>query len=129
MRLVPAEYYLLECTEEGELHFTWSRGGDEGKTIKVSEEVREKVDAMRREYNLNKLKESYTPPFNVLDGVMWHVEFRYENRDKSIYSSGENAWPAERLREGITAINTYLLSLGEAATEADIIGRIPYRDL
>ena len=57
---------------------------------------------------------------------MWHAYIRFQKN--SISASGSNAWPSEKLWAGVEAINSYIQSLIDASTEADVIERIPYLD-
>ena len=85
-----------------------------------------RVDALVAEYGLHRLKESYRPRMEVLDGYDWHVRIRF--RENSIYSGGFNAGPSGKLASGIAAINQYVESLVDASSEEDVIFRQDYRE-
>ncbi|MBR5700102.1 MAG: hypothetical protein IKX37_03320 [Bacteroidales bacterium] len=127
MRISPAEYYLLQRTEEGEMQLTWAKDASDGTIIRVADDALEQVESMVQAYKLNRLKENYRPIGHVLDGTMWNVYFRYEKG--SVSSGGDNAWPGEKLWNGVEAINAYLNTLIDAATEADVVGTVSNRDL
>ena len=85
-----------------------------------------RVDAMVAEYGLRRLKESYQPRMEVLDGYDWHVRIRF--RENTISSGGFNAGPPGKLASGIAAINQYVESLVDASSEEDVIFRQDYRE-
>lgn len=115
----PLEYYRLETTEEGVARLGHSKGENEIIWIKVDQEVFDTVADLIRQYKLYKLKRDYEPPFEVLDGRSWYLHAN--NGKDGFSSSGYNAWPPKKLREGIDAVNAYLKSLIDAATPDDII--------
>lgn len=119
MRAYPAEYYRLEYTEGKDLTLAWARNSSPVTVIRVPAEAARKVTSLIEEYKLYNLKESYTPPFKVLDGISWNVSFSVGG--KEIYSSGENAWPAEKIRDGIKAINACFGTLIDASKEEDVL--------
>ena len=125
MREYPREYYLLEVSEENGLTLTWSKSNSPYTVLRVPEEASEKVRALINQYKLYKLKDSYLPPFDVRDGEMWHVYFRFEKGNKSC--SADNAWPPKELWSGVEAVNAYFNTLIEASGEADIIEVKPNR--
>lgn len=109
MREYPHEFYRLERSEEKGLILTRAANGSEETTFAVPEEVAEKVAFLINEYKLYRLKETYRPPCQVLDGTMWHLYFKFDKGGVSC--SADNAWPPKRLQEGIEAINSYLGSI------------------
>lgn len=114
MREYPHEYYRLEYTEENVLTLSWSKCNSPEAVIPVPDQVAEEVKALILEYKLYKLKRSYKPPFDVRDGIMWHVYFGIGDGHTSC--SADNAWPPTRLREGIEAVNAYLNRLIDPAS-------------
>ena len=119
MREYPREYYRLEDTEEHGLTLSWAKSNSPITVIRVPQESAEKLRSLVKEYNLFKLKHSYTPPFDVRDGIMWHVYIRFEN--KNVYTSADNAWPPGRLNDGIKAVNAWFNELIDASSQEDII--------
>ena len=101
----PLEYIRVERTDEG-IRMDYSRFGEEQKVVLLPDGAMEHIDSLFREYGLKKLKESYRPRVQILDGTMWHVYFGYE--ENPISSGGSNAWPPKRQMEGISAINAWL---------------------
>ena len=101
-------------------------GGPDIIIIRGPEDLFGRIDAIVAEYKLHRLKNIYTPRAHVLDGYMWHAYIRFQKN--SISASGSNAWPSEKLWAGVEAINSYIQSLIDASTEADVIERIPYLD-
>ncbi|MCR5326676.1 MAG: hypothetical protein K6E37_08035 [Bacteroidales bacterium] len=119
MREYPHEYWRLENTKESGLTLSWAKCNSDITVLRVPEEAVQKLTDLVNQYKLYKLKSSYKPPFDVRDGIMWHVYIRYEKSDT--YSSADNAWPPKALWSGIEAINAYLDTLISASTESDIL--------
>lgn len=115
MREYPREYYRLERTEDGSLTLTWAKSSSPEAVLAVPDEAAEQVKSLIEEYKLYKLKSSYRPPFDVRDGIMWHVYFSVG--ETHISCSADNAWPPEKLREGIEAVNACLSNWIEKAAE------------
>ena len=62
----------------------------------------------------------------VLDGTSWHMYMRFQKG--SISSGGNNATAPAKRMQAIYSINSYLQSLIDASTEADIILQENYRE-
>ena len=117
----PNLWYEVTRGDDGTVRIAWSQHNEPDITIiRGPEDFFERVDAIVAEFRLYRLKNSYYPRMQVLDGIMWHAYIRFEKN--SISSGGTNAWPPEKLRAGIDAINNYIQSLIDVSTEADIIG-------
>ena len=119
MREYPREYYRLENTAEQGLTLTRSKSNSPYTVMRVSAAAAEQVRSLINEYKLYRLKDSYRPPFDVKDGIMWHVYFKFDKG--SVSCSADNAWPPEALLSGIKAVNAYCNSLIEASGPEDII--------
>ena len=119
MREYPHEFYRLEATEEHGLTLSWAKSNSPVTVLRVPENAAQELKALVEEYKLYRLRHMYTPPFDVRDGIMWHVYFTIGECD--ISCNGDNAWPPGKLREGIEAINAYFNKLIEASTEEDVI--------
>ena len=119
MRAYPYEYYRLECSEDGALTLSWSKVSSDLTVLRVPDDAAREAVSIIEQYRLTGLKSSYRPVGRVLDGTMWHVYFTVGEKD--ISCNGENAWPAERQRKGIEAMNAYFNTLIEAAKEEDIL--------
>ncbi|MBO4476596.1 MAG: hypothetical protein J5737_07750 [Bacteroidales bacterium] len=119
MREYPREYYRLENTEDKGLTLSWAKSNSPVTVLRVPEESVEKLTSLINQYKLYKMKDRYTPPFDVRDGIMWHVYFRYEGSSTS--TSADNAWPPEPMKKGIEEINAYFGRLIEASSQEDII--------
>ena len=92
---------------------------------KAPADLLEKIGEMVSKYKVYKLKRSYQPSMEILDGYGWHMFIAYENG--YIGSGGSNAWPSEKDWQGVAAINKYIQDIIDAATEADIIEVRPLR--
>ena len=93
--------------------------------IKAPADALEKIGSIVKECKLNKLKDSYQPAEQVLDGYGWHVFIEYES--DYIGSGGSNAWPTSSLWKGIATINNYIQGIIDASTEADIIEKTTHQ--
>ena len=103
----PLEYIRVERTDDG-IRMEYSKFDEEQKVVLLPDDALEHIDSLFREYGLKRLKESYRPRVQILDGTMWHVYFGYE--ENPVSSGGSNAWPSGRHWAGISAINAWLRS-------------------
>ena len=121
------EWYCIERGEDGKLQLLYSKDCSPEITIlRCPDNALEKIDGFVRKYKLWNLKNSYVPKFEVLDGYMWHMYIRYDGG--SISTGGSNAWPSKDLMTGLSAITSYVESVIEASTEADVIGTDNHND-
>lgn len=131
--MYPITYYDVKRDENGDVRIAYlekERNYDNPKgpdmiIIPGPEDFFEQVDAIVAKYKLHRLRGTYTPRALVLDGYMWHAYIRFQKN--SISTGGSNAWPKEKLWNGINAINGYIQSQIDASSEADIIDHIDYR--
>ena len=104
----PRVYYLVSADADGKQTLTYSKDDGVQHTVALQEDVLGKIGAIAKSHKLHRLKDHYTPPFQILDGYSWTLYIRYESG--SVSSSGTNARPSKKLKEGIEAINDYLES-------------------
>lgn len=114
----PLENYTLYFDESGNPLIEVVTREGEKKTFPAPAELPGQIDSLAKKHKLWRLKEHYRPPFQVYDGYSWSMRIRYE--DNNISSSGFNAWPGDKLRNGIREINLLLRSVVEAAGETDV---------
>ena len=119
MREYPREYYKLESSDKDGVTLSWAKSNSNITVLHVPEESVQKLDSLIDGYKLYNLKKEYHPPFMVHDGIMWHVYIQYEKG--GVRCTADNAWPPEKLKEGIKAVNAYFNTLIEASKEEDII--------
>ena len=119
MRAYPHEYYRLEMTEEQGMTLSWAKVNSPVTVLRVPESAAQELKSLILEHKLYNLKDSYKPPFRVLDGYMWHLYFRFGS--EGVSCSADNARPPKQLQEGIEAINAFFNRLIDASTEDDII--------
>lgn len=122
----PIDYYKLEKLEDGTVQLGYSHYDNDIHLIRVPEEVITKVTDMVEKYQLWKLKRSYRPKMEILDGYGWHVYIECEKG--SISSGGTNAGPKSELSAGYHSINNYLDSLYTAAAPEDSLGIAYHND-
>ncbi len=125
--MYPIEYYSVKSGADGAVRIAFLRNNEpEVRVIAGPEDFFARVDALVAEYGLRRLKESYRPRMEVLDGYDWHVRIRF--RENSIYSGGFNAGPPCKLASGIAALNQYVESLIDASSEEEVIFRQDYQE-
>ena len=123
----PAEYYRIDRDADGQVCVAWSKQHDADiAVIRGPEDLLDRVAGIVAKYRLYRLKTSYRPRMEVLDGVMWFAAIGYE--EDSIYSGGSNAWPPAKQSAGIDAINAMIEELIAASSESDIIARRSHDD-
>ena len=127
MARYPAEYYRIDRDADGHVCIAWSKQHDADiAVIRGPEDLLGRVAGIVSANKLYKLKNSYRPRMDVLDGFMWHAAIGYEG--DSIYTGGSNAWPPSKQSMGIVAINGMIEELVAASSESDIIARRSHDD-
>lgn len=122
----PITFYQVKKGSDGVVRIAWMKDhGPEVQVINGTDEVLEHIGAITAEYKLHRLRCSYYPSVQVLDGTSWHAYIRFEKG--SVSTGGNNAKAPEKLMGGLYAINSYLQSLIDSAKESDIILREDYR--
>ena len=125
--MYPIKFYEVKRDEDGAVRIAYLKNhGPDVVVIPGPDDFFGRVDALVAEYKLHRLRGSYRPRMQVLDGYGWHVYIRFQRN--SISSGGTNAWPPGKLDGGIDAVNGYIDSLIEASTDADVILRQDYRE-
>ena len=125
--MYPVTYYRVNRGPAGDVKIAWSADNEPDiRVIRGPEDFFDRVDAIVKEYRLYKLKRSYLPTMEILDGYMWHAAIEFEGSYLS--TGGSNAWPPSRLNEGIYAINGIISQCIDASTAADIIDRRSHND-
>ena len=104
----PLVTYLVEKDEKGTQRLIWSKLDGVKHVVVLEEDVLGRIGQIARESRLSRLKENYYPHMDIRDGYSWTLRIRYPGG--SIYSDGMNAYPRQKQRDGIKAINDYLES-------------------
>ena len=117
----PIRFYKVERDSKGVLGLHFSENDEKVTVYKVPEETLDFIDGIVRETKLHKLRTSYRPPVEVLDGYGWYVCISYEKGH--IVSGGQNASAPKAQREGIGRINQHLQEIIDSSSEADILSR------
>lgn len=116
----PTRFYEVKPDSTGTVCIYWSeQHSPDVSVIRAPEDALEHIGALVKEYKLHRLKSSYRPRMQVLDGYGWHMYVRFSGN--SISTGGTNAWPPAKLNAGIHAINAYIGGLIEASAPEDII--------
>ena len=116
----PIFWYRLSKENDGTLALRFSQHTPEITVYRAPDDALEVVKNAVLDYKLYKMKHSYMPPFEILDGYGWHMYIDYG--DEGISSGGSNAAAEEQFEKGVSAIHKYLYGIVESATEGDIIG-------
>ena len=125
--MYPVTFYRVDRDSTGTVRISWSKDNEPDITvIRGPEDLLEKIGAIAAAHKLHRLKNSYWPRMEILDGHGWHMYLRYAKNSTS--SGGSNAWPPEKLLNGISSINGCLRGLIDASTEADVIGHDSHAD-
>ena len=125
--LYPITYYRVTKEADGTVRIAWLKNhGPEVLAIRAGGEVLDRIAAISAEYKLHRLKNSYWPSIQVLDGTSWHTYLHFQKG--GISSGGNNAKGPKKQMDGLQCINDYLQSLIDASSEADIIFRQDFRD-
>lgn len=104
----PITTYEVVLSASGVQTLSYSKYDGVIHSIVLQEDVLGKIDSIVISKKLYRLKERYLPPVTVYDGYSWSIRFSYQTN--SVYSSGCNAYPSQKHREAIRAINDYLES-------------------
>ena len=104
----PLVTYLVEKDEQGVQILTWTKLDGVKHVVTLQEDVLGRIGQLAREHRLSNLKANYYPHMDIRDGYSWTLRIRYPGG--SIYSDGMNAYPRQKQRDGIKAINDYLES-------------------
>lgn len=124
--MYPITFYSAKRDESGAVRIAWLKDhAHEVTVIAGPHDLFERIDEIVEQYKLHRLKNTYTPIADVRDGYMWHAYIRFQKN--SISTRGSNAWPKEKLWDGIKAINEYIQSVIDNAPESDFIETIDYR--
>lgn len=125
--MYPITFYEVKRDSTGAVRIAYiEHNGTDVIVIPGPEDIFEHINQAVAQHKLYKLKNSYWPRMEVLDGYGWHARIRFQHN--SIYSGGSNAWPPAKIYAGINAINNYIQSLIDASSEADILFRQDYRE-
>jgi len=123
--MYPLKFIRLYTNADGGVEMEWSNESDEILVLQLSPAVLQEVGDLVEKHDLKHLKEHYYPVVDIRDGIMWSVRFRFG--DVSLYTDGDNVWPAKKKNDGINAINACLDSLAQAP-DAVVIGKKSHRD-
>ena len=125
--MYPITYYKVSRDETGAVRIGYLLNHDHEVTvIPGPEDIFERIDKAVADYKLHKLKNSYWPRMQILDGYGWHAYIRFQKR--GISSGGSNAWPPKKIYAGISSINNYIKSVIDASTEEDVLFRQDYQE-
>ena len=102
----PLYTYRVERNNDGRQTLVWTKLDGVEHTVLLEEDVLGEIDRLAREHKLSRMKENYYPHMDIRDGYSWTIRIRYGNG--RIYADGQNAYPRQKQRDGIKAINDYL---------------------
>lgn len=84
--------YRAERLKDGKVRITVELSDDRDRIFEADEAILDSLDALVREYKMDKYKERYKPAFDVKDGDTWEVSFDYSD-GKHVFSSGYFTMP------------------------------------
>ena len=116
----PIEYYEIKRLEDGTVQLGWSKDDNDIHLIRVADTALARIGKIAEENRLYKIKRSYYPKMQVLDGYGWHFYMTFESG--SISSGGSNAGPGQQHSNTISSINGYIQSLINSSSPADSLG-------
>jgi hypothetical protein len=120
MARFPHQYYQVQRDSAGMLCIYYSRNCEEEiSVIQAPGDALEHIAGIARECRMHKLRSSYRPRMEVLDGYGWHCFLSYS--EGYISSGGSNAGAQGKPGAGIYAINDYIQALIEASRPEDVI--------
>ena len=116
--VVSMEYKEYGAMEYPSFYFLLARDADSGRylltnasdcaredarTVEVPDTVAEQLQRIVIEEDMLSYRRDYEPMFTIYDGTSWTLHIRFQDSDRSVYSSGYVARPSghglERLRE------------------------------
>ena len=116
----PSYYYEVRRDGTGMLCIGFSKDHEADiRIIRAPEDALEHIAGIAKEHRMHRLRGSYRPSMQVLDGYGWHCYLRYS--DGSISSGGTHAHAPGKPGAGIAVINDYLRALIEASGSEDVI--------
>lgn len=123
----PLTFYKVWQEPAGNVMIAWQKDcSPEVQIINAPADALEHIKAISKQFKLHRLKRSYFPSVEILDGNSWYTCIDYEKG--SISSGGQNASAPDKLMAGISAINSYIQSLIDATSESDILMRKDFRE-
>ena len=124
--MYPITYYEVKRDAAGAVRIAYLK--DQGPDVLVipgPDDLLAQIDTIVAKEKTYRLKNSYWPRMEILDGYMWHVHIVFDKT--SISSGGNNAWPSAKVWKGVEAINARIQALIDASSEADVLERMDYR--
>ena len=117
----PQRYFNIKANEDGVMTLSFSeQSNDEIRVMRIPDDALKAIQDTAQKYELYKIKQSFRPTAEVLDGDGWGLQLTYE--DGYIFSGGSNASAFGKGSEGHYAILKYVEELLEKTTPADSLG-------
>lgn len=84
--------YKAERLKRGKVRITVELGNDRDRVFETGASFMDSLEALVREYKMDRYKEKYKPRGDVRDGDTWEFCIKYSD-GKRVYSSGYEAYP------------------------------------
>ena len=97
--------YRAERLDDGKVRITVELGDDRDRVFKADAWVMDSLEAIVREYRMDRYKERYKPMFDIKDGDTWDFFLKYSD-GKRVRSGGYEAKP-DRGREASDRIEAF----------------------
>lgn len=125
MALFNGEKYQVSAMKDGRIHIIIDEGFPKEKDFFVEDTtILDELDAIVKEFKMDKYKDSYQPTMRIFDGDSWSLYYKYDS-GRSNSSGGYMAWPSN-YREARQAISDYFQKWREYAVETKRIDFFRY---
>ena len=84
--------YRAERLDDGKVRLTIELGDDRDRVFLADASVMDSLEALAREYKMDRYKENYKPKFDIKDGDTWELSLKYSD-GKRVRSGGYEAMP------------------------------------
>ena len=119
------EKYNVSTEKDGKIHIVIDEGFPEEKDFYVDDTtIFDEIDAIVKEFKMDKWKNDYRPKMRIFDGDSWSLYSKYDS-GRSISSGGYMDWPSN-YREARHAISDYFQKWRDYPIQAKVIDFFQY---
>ena len=125
MRIYNGENYKVETMKDGRVHIVIDEGFPKEKEFYIEDTtIFVELQALVKEFKMDKYKENYQPRMRIFDGDSWSLYYKYDS-GRSIHSGGYMAWP-NNYSEAHQAISEYFQKWRDYPIQAKEINLFQY---
>lgn len=125
MRIDIGEKYKVETMKDGRIHIVIDEGFPKEKEFYIEDTtIFVELQALVKEFKMDKYKEDYQPRMRIFDGDSWSLYYKYDSR-RSVSSGGYMAWP-NNYHEAHQAISEYFQKWRDYPIQAKEIDLFQY---